>query len=123
MALIKCKDCNNDVSDSAAACPKCGAPIPKTIGPDEEQCPFCMTVVNRMATVCPGCKAVKGYATNNYGVMGKWAMIGFGIVLTTILALVILPYFWPLSLLFAGVTAFSVYRIWRGPVWYQRMNV
>lgn len=27
MALIKCADCGNDVSDRAPACPKCGAPI------------------------------------------------------------------------------------------------
>lgn len=26
MALIKCAECGNDVSDQAAACPKCGAP-------------------------------------------------------------------------------------------------
>lgn len=28
MALIKCSDCQNDVSDKAPACPKCGCPIP-----------------------------------------------------------------------------------------------
>ncbi|MCP4748774.1 MAG: zinc-ribbon domain-containing protein [Desulfobacteraceae bacterium] len=27
MALIKCNECNNEVSDKANACPKCGAPI------------------------------------------------------------------------------------------------
>ena len=27
MALIKCTECENDVSDKATACPKCGAPI------------------------------------------------------------------------------------------------
>jgi hypothetical protein len=27
MPLIKCPDCQNDVSTSAAACPKCGAPV------------------------------------------------------------------------------------------------
>ncbi len=26
MALIKCLECGNDVSDKASACPKCGAP-------------------------------------------------------------------------------------------------
>lgn len=29
MALIKCKECDNDVSTEAAACPKCGAKVPK----------------------------------------------------------------------------------------------
>ena len=27
MALIKCEDCGREVSDKAAACPQCGAPI------------------------------------------------------------------------------------------------
>jgi len=27
MALIKCKECGKEVSDKAAACPGCGAPI------------------------------------------------------------------------------------------------
>ena len=27
MALIKCSECGNDVSDKANSCPKCGAPI------------------------------------------------------------------------------------------------
>jgi DNA-directed RNA polymerase subunit RPC12/RpoP len=27
MALIKCHECGNEVSDQAQACPKCGAPV------------------------------------------------------------------------------------------------
>jgi len=27
MALIKCAECNNEVSDRASSCPKCGAPL------------------------------------------------------------------------------------------------
>ncbi|NOK34273.1 hypothetical protein HMI49_13810 [Corallococcus exercitus] len=27
MALVKCRECGNDVATSAAACPKCGAPV------------------------------------------------------------------------------------------------
>lgn len=27
MALIKCSECNNQISDKAAACPQCGCPI------------------------------------------------------------------------------------------------
>ena len=27
MALIKCEECENDVSDKASVCPKCGAPV------------------------------------------------------------------------------------------------
>jgi hypothetical protein len=29
MALLKCKQCGNDVASNAAACPKCGAPVPR----------------------------------------------------------------------------------------------
>ncbi len=29
MALVKCKQCSNEVASNAAACPKCGAPVPK----------------------------------------------------------------------------------------------
>ncbi|MBT6752309.1 MAG: zinc ribbon domain-containing protein, partial [Candidatus Thioglobus sp.] len=27
MGLIKCSECNNEVSSKASSCPKCGAPI------------------------------------------------------------------------------------------------
>lgn len=29
MALVKCKQCGNDVASNATACPKCGAPVPR----------------------------------------------------------------------------------------------
>ncbi|NRD53781.1 OB-fold protein [Corallococcus exiguus] len=29
MALVKCKQCGNDVASNAAACPKCGSPVPR----------------------------------------------------------------------------------------------
>jgi hypothetical protein len=31
MALINCKECNNQISDTASACPKCGAPVNSTV--------------------------------------------------------------------------------------------
>ena len=31
MPLIKCKECDTDISDKAPACPKCGAPLEKKI--------------------------------------------------------------------------------------------
>lgn len=31
MSIIKCKECGNEVSDKAATCPKCGAPVEKPI--------------------------------------------------------------------------------------------
>lgn len=35
MALVKCAECQNDVSDKAAACPKCGAPVGKPSLPEK----------------------------------------------------------------------------------------
>lgn len=32
MALIKCKECGKEVSNQAAKCPNCGAPVKKSIG-------------------------------------------------------------------------------------------
>lgn len=29
MSLISCRECNEQISDQAAACPKCGAQLPK----------------------------------------------------------------------------------------------
>ena len=31
MALIKCADCDKEISDQAGACPGCGAPTPLTL--------------------------------------------------------------------------------------------
>jgi len=36
MAIIKCPECNKDVSDKAASCPNCGNPINCSI-----KCPKC----------------------------------------------------------------------------------
>ena len=44
MALIKCIDCGNDVSDSASSCPRCGRPLSALrAGPS--------AAIRRMATV------------------------------------------------------------------------
>ena len=50
MALIKCPECTNEVSTSAAACPKCGAPIHKIyeaieIPRGKVQCGHCRAVI------------------------------------------------------------------------------
>jgi len=109
MALIKCKDCSNEISDSAEACPKCGAPVPRTIGPDEEQCPFCVTVVNENATTCPNCLAKKGYMHDSrYGVFGRTATIVWGIVVPAI------------TIIGIPVSLYAAYRVFvTGPRWFQ----
>ena len=42
MALINCTECGKEISDKAAACPNCGAPISNGAG-NTNQCPKCNT--------------------------------------------------------------------------------
>ncbi len=92
MPLIKCPDCESEVSDQAPACPRCGRPIavqnaapPQRMG--DTQCPSCHQYVTPVVTSvgggscsfgsrdtwrCPACKHVilkKGcfIATATYG--------------------------------------------------------
>ena len=68
MALIKCAECNNEVSEKASSCPKCGAPIAAS-GPDQgseeihdgNQCPFCKKLLEASAITCAFCGAEYGY--------------------------------------------------------------
>jgi hypothetical protein len=66
MALITCSECDGEVSDKAAACPKCGAPVslpppPPQKGPGRN-CPHCATFVPAGAERCTGCQACYSYA-------------------------------------------------------------
>jgi len=108
MALVKCKDCNNDVSDSATHCPQCGSPMPRTLAEDEELCPYCMTVVHESAIKCPGCRAVKGYLYDRrYGAIGRTGSIIWGIVVPAVIV-VGLP-----------ISAYAAYRVFvTGPRWF-----
>ena len=74
MALIKCAECNNEVSDQASFCPKCGAPVAGSapIKKVEEirdgiDCPFCGEHINASAETCGHCGAEYGYhnSSNN----------------------------------------------------------
>ncbi len=120
MALINCKDCNSEISDSAEACPKCGAPVPRTIGPGEEQCPHCMTIVHQDAIKCPGCRAVKGYLYDSrYGVAGRISAIGWGIIVPVALALAFSAASGGLSLLLLPFALYAAYRVFvTGPRWF-----
>lgn len=127
MGLIKCSDCNNDVSESAEFCPKCGAPVAKTFGPDDEQCPFCMTVVKSQATVCPSCHAQKGYTQASGVIYGKSQTIMMGIIVPAVIALIALMFQTTFGYLVALVLAvpvlLSARRLKTGPVWFQKTTV
>lgn len=79
MSLIKCKECNNEISDSADSCPKCGAPVPKPPGADGGQCGHCLTIVKKGATTCPNCGAKKGYRSGQT-ITNKKSLVIFKII-------------------------------------------
>lgn len=54
MALVKCVDCGNLVSERASACVKCGCPI-EFILKGKERCHGCGRLVNSNDTVCLNC--------------------------------------------------------------------
>lgn len=127
MALITCSDCGNEVSDAAASCPKCGAPVPKTVGPDQEQCPFCETVVSQTARVCPGCGAQKGYTQAQGNVYGKGQTIAMGIVVPGIIALIALmfgtTFGYIVFFILAIPVVLSTRRLMKGEIWFRSTNV
>lgn len=54
MALIKCPECGNEVSDKAAVCPNCGVEI----APAEVKaiiCPECGSEINPAQNICKNC--------------------------------------------------------------------
>ena len=53
MALIKCTECGQEISDAAEACPKCGAPQDLAARP--VKCPDCGTMVPGTVDACPKC--------------------------------------------------------------------
>jgi len=125
MALINCKDCNSEISDSAESCPNCGAPVPKTIGADEDQCPHCMTIVHESATTCPNCRAKKGYlyGGTRHGAMSKSSVIMW-IVILIVLSVVSIPAGGGiLALLFLPLALYFAYSVKKGPKWYASKNV
>lgn len=53
MALIKCPECGNNVSDKAKACPNCGFPVKDIIS--KKTCPECGNEVSDKVKACPNC--------------------------------------------------------------------
>ena len=63
MALIKCPECNKEISDKATTCPNCGFPVQEINKPK-----FSLTGMN----ICPKCGTTEGkfFDWGNY-VAGK----------------------------------------------------
>lgn len=52
MSLIACPECQNEVSDKANACPKCGFPVAEL---EIHDCPECGESVTKDDETCPNC--------------------------------------------------------------------
>ncbi len=53
MALIKCCECGNEVSDKAKSCPRCGYPISEDF--KQIKCQFCGDIIPANSSKCPSC--------------------------------------------------------------------
>ena len=51
MAIIKCPECNHEVSDQAAHCPFCGIDIAGNL----VTCPDCGKILLKSVKTCPNC--------------------------------------------------------------------
>lgn len=56
MALINCSDCNNQISDKATICVKCGAPV---IVKETISCFECSTILDKGVKSCTHCGAIQ----------------------------------------------------------------
>lgn len=62
MALIKCKECNKDISDKATVCVHCGCPIKNET---KYYCDECGKVITKKNKVCPNCGCPTNSNKNN----------------------------------------------------------
>ena len=62
MALIKCPECEKEISDKAAMCPNCGFEIPKKVF-----CRACGKQINPNVEYCPNCGEATGVGEKNSG--------------------------------------------------------
>lgn len=66
MALINCKECGQEISDTANVCPHCGAPVVKDVF-----CVKCGTKVPENVKFCPSCGAPVAKSGTAAGARGK----------------------------------------------------
>lgn len=55
---IYCPNCENECSEAAVSCPRCGHPLTASAVPVSESltiCPSCRAAVGVLAATCPGC--------------------------------------------------------------------
>jgi len=84
MALIKCEECGNEISDKALSCPKCGAPR-VTEKKNLVKCQKCGSEINDKILSCPKCGAPRSVAlannqSKNSGCLGSSVRIFVGVI-------------------------------------------
>lgn len=63
MAMITCPECGREVSDKAASCPNCGAPINSSS--EKKFCKYCGEQIDKECVICPKCgKQIETLGTN-----------------------------------------------------------
>lgn len=68
MAMITCPECGREVSDKAASCPNCGAPINNSS--EKKFCKYCGEQIDKECVVCPKCgKQVEDIGTNTSNII------------------------------------------------------
>ena len=74
MALVKCKECGNEISSVALTCPYCGVPEPGKSGPS-------LVTVHRKVAITGIAVAVKIYVDDDYvGTLGIGNTIAFEVM-------------------------------------------
>ncbi|MBR6077308.1 MAG: zinc ribbon domain-containing protein [Paludibacteraceae bacterium] len=102
MAIIKCPECGQQVSDSAESCPHCGIRIVDNV----KTCPDCGTVVKKGDAACPSCghtfapEAPAASATEAYYEPEQKSRKGLWITLAVVVAVLVIG---------AGIYAYSRY--------------
>ena len=68
MAMITCPECGREVSDKAASCPNCGAPINNFL--EKRFCKYCGEQIDKKCVVCPKCeKQAEDIGTNTSNII------------------------------------------------------
>lgn len=121
MALIKCSECNKDISEKAKACPHCGCPN------NQIKCPECSGFMSDELNDCPKCGyPVKGkqpviaiqtpsYQASSASVdtsMKKGCLVAAGLVLLVIGIVTAMSglKFWGLSTMFIAMLGYVLLK-------------
>ena len=129
MALVKCYECQNQISDAALACPNCGAPVKAQTATQtaplesDLKCPFCMNPVHENAITCGNCGAEYGFHDGRRVYSSKWTVLIFGVLLPFVLTILAFNWNEGIGLIVGLIMLFIILKaLWqliRGRRWYK----